>query len=126
MTARWSLAVAIMFLASIGCSHHKPILPTHGWIREEGNATAKSLEGTVVDMHGRPKEGVLVQVLSPDKTYLIASCHTDAQGGFHFRSHTGRVYLLRFALEGFNDLDLAVSTFAQAHQPLKIELNISN
>lgn len=79
-----------------------------------------------MDIHGTPREGVLVQLLSPDKTFLIASCQTDAQGRFRFRSRAGRVYLLRFALEGFNDLDLAVTTSAQAHQPLKIELNISN
>lgn len=121
-----NILLSTALLALSGCVHPKPILATHGWVREQASATTTSLEGIVCDQTGYQREGVLVQLLTPDGRYRIGSSQTDANGRFHFRSHANKAYILRFSLNGFNDLDLTVETSANVKQPLQVTLHISN
>ena len=116
----------LVVLVGTGCVHPKPVLPTHGWVREEAHASARSLSGLVLDQQGGPREGVLVQLLTPDRKHRVADSRTDARGRFSFSSRANETYLLRFSLEGFNDVDLIVDTVASAQAPLKVALHISN
>ncbi|MBU2438626.1 MAG: carboxypeptidase-like regulatory domain-containing protein, partial [Acidobacteria bacterium] len=87
---------------------------------QTGNSAIVSVEGTVVDVLGRPLAEVLVFALD-EGTGKVFRTVSDAKGIYIFQNLTPGRYTLRFGMQGFLTVE-SRNVFYDGKHPVKVDV----